>query len=128
MKMRRLRRMVAAWMVVCACNATSAQKVDDGIWGDPEISVAVEKIRKGENADLMRLTSKAKTKSSWKPAKKSLPKYHECLGTNENPKVQFFAVAAIGRLKDKSSMAPLQTFIMTAQHRLQEGTISHVPS
>jgi hypothetical protein len=39
--------------------------------------------------------------------------------------VQFFAVAAIGRLKDKSSMAPLQKFIVEANHRLQEGSISH---
>jgi hypothetical protein len=95
------------------------------MWNDPEISAAVEKVRKGETADLMRLTSKAKPKSSWKPEKRNLPKYHECLSTNENPQVQFFAVAAISRLKDKSSVEPLQKFIMTANHRLQEGAISH---
>jgi hypothetical protein len=39
--------------------------------------------------------------------------------------VQFFEVASIGRLKDKSSMAPLQKFIVEANHRLQEGSISH---
>lgn len=120
----RLRWMVAAWMAACACGASAAQEPDGGIWNDPEIAAAVEKVRKGGSADLMRLTSKAKPKSSWTPVKKNLPTYHECLGTNENPRVQFFAVAAISKLKDKSSIEPLQKFIVTANHRLQECTIS----
>jgi HEAT repeat protein len=119
--------MVAVMMsvlVVSSGRAATAQETDAGIWGDPEISSAVEKVRKGENADLRRLTSKADPGSSWKPVKKNLSAYHDCLGTNENPRVQFFAIAAISRLKDKSSVLPLQTFIVTAQHRLQEGTVS----
>jgi hypothetical protein len=113
-------------MTMCGvCEAEMTQKADGGIWGDPEISAAVEKIRAGQTVDTMRLTSKAKPDSSWKPVKKNLPKYHACLGANENPRVQFFAVAAVSRLKDKSSVLPLQKFIVTAQHRLQEGTISH---
>jgi hypothetical protein len=114
-----------ATVVTCAGKVSATQESDGDIWGDPEISAAVEKVRKGEEADMMRLTSKAKPKSSWKPEKKNLPKYHECLSTNENPRVQFFAVAAIGRLKDKSSIEPLQKFIVSANHRLQEGAISH---
>jgi HEAT repeat protein len=119
--------MVAVMMsvlVVSSGQAVAEEKSDADIWGDPEISVAVEKVRKGEKDKAIFLTSKMDPNSSWKPAKKNLPKYHECLGTNENPQVQFFAVAAIGKLKDKSSVEPLQKFIVTANHRLQEGTIS----
>lgn len=126
--MRRMR--IGLLAAVCmtmfgGCEKKVAQKEDGGIWGDPEISAAVEKIRAGKTVDTMRLTSKAKPDSSWKPVKKNLPQYHACLGANENPKVQFFAIAAISKLKDKSSVLPLQTFLVTAQHRLQEGTISH---
>jgi hypothetical protein len=120
--------MVAAMMSVLVAGlglAAGEAEPGGGMWNDPKISAAVEKVRKGETADLLRLTSKAKPKSSWKPEKKNLPKYHECLSTNENPQVQFFAVAAISRLKDKSSVEPLQKFILTANHRLQEGSISH---
>jgi hypothetical protein len=119
--------MVAAMMSVLVAGSGRAAvgaEPDDGIWNDPEISAAVEKVRKGEKDKAVFLTSKLDPSSSWKPAKKNLPKYHECLGTNENPQVQFFAVAAISKLKDKSSVEPLQKFIVTANHRLQEGTIS----
>jgi hypothetical protein len=128
MKTQRLRWMMTICMATLVAGAgklSAAQESDGDVWGDPEISAAVEKVRKGEGADLMRLTSKTKPKSSWKPEKKNLPKYHECLSTNENPRVQFFAVAAISRLKDKSSVEPLQKFIVSANRRLQEGTISH---
>jgi hypothetical protein len=124
-KLRWMMTICLATFVTCAGKVSAAQESDSDIWGDPEISAAIEKVRKGEEADLMRLTSKAKPKSSWKPEKKNLPKYYERLGTNENPRVQFFAVAAIGRLKDKSSVEPLQKFIVSANHRMQEGTISH---
>lgn len=77
---------VMSTLVVSTSQMASAQDGLDGdIWGDPEISVAVGKTRKGEDADLRRLTSKADPRSSWKPVKKNLPKYHECLSTNENP-------------------------------------------
>ena len=126
MRLMRIGLLVAVCMTLCGgCEEEVAQKADGGIWGDPEISAAVEKIRAGQTVDTMRLTSKAKPDSNWKPVKKNLPKYHACLGANENPRVQFFAVAAISRLKDKSSVEPLQKFIVTAQHCLQEGTISH---
>lgn len=126
MRLMRIGLLVAVCMTLCGgCEEKVAQKADGGIWGDPEISAAVEKIRAGQTVDTMRLISKAKPDSSWKPVKKNLPKYHACLGANENPRVQFFAVAAVSRLKDKSSVLPLQKFIVTAQRRLQEGTISH---
>ena len=126
MRLMRIGLLVAVCMTLCGgCEEKVPQKADGGIWGDSEISAAVEKIRAGQTVDTMRLTSKAKPDSSWKPVKKNLPKYHACLVANENPRVQFFAVAAVSRLKDKSSVLPLQKFIVTAQHRLQEGTISH---
>ncbi|MEI7945582.1 MAG: HEAT repeat domain-containing protein [bacterium] len=126
MKMIRIGLLAAVCMIVCGvCEAEVAQKADGGIWGDPEISAAVEKIRAGQTVDTMRLTSKVDPKSSWKPLMKNLPAYHACLGTNENPRVQFFAIAAISRFKEKSSVEPLQKFIVASQHRLQECTISH---
>jgi hypothetical protein len=127
MRVIRIGWMMAVMMSVLVVGlglAAGEAEPGGGMWNDPKISAAVEKVRKGETADLMRLTSKAKPDSSWKPVKKNLPVYHACLGTNENPRVQFFAVAAIGKLKDKSSVEPLQKFIVTANHRLQEGSIS----
>lgn len=121
----RLGLLAAVCMTVCGvCEAEAPQKVDGGIWGDPEISAAVDKIRKGDNVNAIFLTSKVDPKSSWKPLMKNLSAYHACLGTNENPRIQFFAIAAISKLKDKSSVEPLQKFIVTSNHRLQEGTIS----
>lgn len=95
-----------------------------GIWDATQIYAAMDKARNGQPEDLMRLTSMAGHTLAWKPAKKDLQQYHKYLETNENPFVQYFAVVAVGRLKDASSVEPLQKFIMAAQHRSQSGNLN----
>jgi hypothetical protein len=119
--------MVAVMMsvlVVSSGQAVPEEKSDADIWGDPEISAAVKKACKGQSEDLDRISSKLRSASDWKPVKKNLPKYHEYLGVNNNPHVQLFAVAAIARLRDNSSISPLKAFIVAAKKRLQEGTLT----
>lgn len=127
MRVMSLRLAEACWVFAlgsCVCAEAREPTTDGGIWNDPEISAAVEKARNGQTREIMGLTHKIKPRSSWEPERKYLPRYYECLGTNENPMVQMFAVEAVRRLKDKSSVEPLQKFVMTAQRRLQGAALS----
>jgi hypothetical protein len=111
-------------LVVSSGWAVTEEESDADIWGDPEISAAVKKACKGQSEDLDRISSKLRSASDWKPVKKNLPKYHEYLGVSNNPHVQLFAVAAIAQLRDNSSISPLKAFIVAANKRLQEGTLT----
>ncbi len=127
MRVIRLKWMMAAWMAFLAVGsggAATTQEPEGVTWGDPEVFASFEKARKGDSKTLKWLNYEVKGQRSWKPEKKYLPKYHDCLGTNENPLVQEFAIRAIRRLKDTSSIEPLQNFVTTARHRLYTGTVS----
>jgi HEAT repeat protein len=120
-------RLMAAVMAVlfASAGAAAASQEPEGVtWGAPEIFAAFDKARKGDSETLKWLNYEVKGQRSWKPEKKDLPKYHDCLGTNENPLVQEFAIRAIRRLKDTSSIEPLQNFVTTARHLLYTGTVS----
>jgi HEAT repeat protein len=76
----------------------------------------IEKARKGDGEGLFVIISQIHRNPRLLPPRKQLPVFHEYL-KDPSYLVQWLGVTAIERLKDKSSLKPLQDYIMAASER-----------
>ena len=83
---------------------------------DLGVPAAIERARKGDSDELLRITLLLGKQPRLLPPQKALGQYHEYL-RDENVFVQCFAVQVIAGLKHKSSFEPLRQCIMDLERR-----------